>query len=183
MKGVIGMNDFDDLIQQFKELKVSIVELEQMFADSITSINSKMREFTDSLEEKFVQTSDDFVADDDIETDAVQEKYITEFANGKRGEKFVWYKTLPPNTSKIKYYSSFVELLLNLNPINIRIPMSITPVISFYDGFVRSDEIPLGGNFVLGSVNGIPVIVDINLKDTVLLKTIDEEVISVTVKD
>ena len=113
----------------------------------------------------------------------MQEKYITEFANGKRGEKFVWYKTLPPNTSKTKYYSSFVELLLNLTPINIRIPMSITPVISFYDGFVRSDEIPLGGNFVLGSVNGIPVIVDINLKDTVLLKTIDEEVISVTVKD
>lgn len=69
MKGVIGMNDFDDLIQQFKELKVSIIELEQMFADSITSINSKMREFADSLEEKFVQTSDDFVADDDIDKD------------------------------------------------------------------------------------------------------------------
>ena len=63
------MNDFDKLIQEFKKLKMSIKEFEQLVAEQFSDINSKVCEFTDSLEEKFVQTSDDFVADDDIDKD------------------------------------------------------------------------------------------------------------------
>lgn len=176
------MNDFDDLIQQFKELKVSIIELEKMFADSITSINLKMHEFTDSLEEKFVQTSDDFVADDDFDEDLEQEKYVLNFVNGREVKNLVWNKSLPVNTTKTKYFGDFVSTLLTFNPIVIRIPVSVTPIVSFHDRFVRKGDIPLKGNYIYGSVCGVPIIVDNKLKDTILMENGNEEVIIVTIK-
>ena len=50
------MNDFDDLIQEFKKIKMSIVEFEQLVAEQISDIKSKIHEFSDSLEEKFCQS-------------------------------------------------------------------------------------------------------------------------------
>ena len=178
------MNDFDYLLQEFKKVKMSIVEFEQLVVEQISDINSKVHEYSELLEEKFCQLQcDDFVADDDFDEDLEQEKYVLNFVNGREVKNLVWTKSLPVNTTKIKYFGDFVSTLLTFNPIVIRIPVSVTPIVSFHDRFVRKGDIPLKGNYIYGSVCGVPIIVDNKLKDTILMENGNEEVISVTVRD
>lgn len=183
MNNVVAMNNFDNLIQEFKKLKMSIIEFEQLVADQISDINSKVHEYSELLEEKFCQPQcDDFDADDDIDEDSEQEKYVLNFVNGRELKNLVWNKILPVNTTKTMYFGDFVSTLLTFNPIVIRIPVSVTPIVSSHDRFVRKGDIPLKGNYIYGSVCGVPIIVDNKLKDTILMENGNEEVISVTIK-
>ena len=178
------MNDFDYLIQEFKKVKMSIVEFEQLVAEQISDINSKVHEYSELLEEKFCQPQcDDFDADDDFDEDLEQEKYVLNFVNGREVKNLVWNKSLPVSTTKTKYFGDFVSTLLTFNPIVIRIPVSVAPIVSFHDRFVRKGDIPLKGNYIYGSVCGVPIIVDNKLKDTILMENGNEEVVSVTVRD
>lgn len=184
------MNDFDDLIQEFKKIKMSIVEFEQLVAEQISDIKSKIHEFSDSLEEKFCQSQygdfdadDDFGADDDFDEDLEQEKYVLNFVNGREVKNLMWNRKLPVDTTRTKYFGDFVSLLLTFNPIVIRIPVSAAPIVPFHDRFVLKSDMPLKGNYIYGSVCDVPIIVDNKLKDTILMENGNEEVIIVTIKE
>lgn len=184
MNSVVYINDFDNLIQEFKKLKLFISEFEQHVAKQISNINSKVYEYSELLEEKFCQSQyDDFDADGSTDEDLEQEKYILNFVNGRKVKNIVWNKMPPLNTTKTKHYNNFVDLLLTFSPIMIRIPVSATPIVAFHGKFVRAGKIPQTGNYVYGNICVVPVIVDNKLKDTVLLEDGNEEVIAVTIED
>lgn len=179
-----SMNDFDNLIQEFKKLKLSIVEFEQQVAEKISDINSKVHEYSNLLGEKYCQPQcDDFDADDDFEEDLEQEKYILSSINVKKVRNFCWHRCLPVNTTKTTHYGNFVDLLLTFSPIVIRIPVSVAPIVAYHDKFVRASNIPPTGNYLYGNVCGVPVIVDNKLDDTLLMECGNEEFIVVTIKN
>ena len=153
MNSVVGMNDFDNLIQEFKKLKLSISEFEQQVADKILDINSKVHEYSNLLEEKYCQLQcDDFDADDDFEENLEQAKYILSLTNGKKVKNFCWHRYLPEYTTKTIHYGRFVDLLLTFSPIIIRITDSVAPIVTYHDKFEHPNRIPPTGHYIYGSV-------------------------------
>lgn len=83
-----------------------------------------------------------------------------------------WMKTLKSDESKTERYDRFCRELLVSSPTSIEIPMSMTPVFALCSLFKLAPGIPLTGDFIYGTLDGVPVEVKHSLVNQVVLKYI-----------
>lgn len=83
-----------------------------------------------------------------------------------------WAKTLKNGESTAEKYNNFCKELLASSPTSIEIPISMTPVFAFCNLFKPAPGIPPTGDFIYGTLDGVPIEVKHNLVNQVVLKHI-----------
>lgn len=175
MEKVITLEEFNELFEEYNHVVRAFAEMKSSISSSINDLEDKFCSFsyligmTKSF--RFVDNKNTkcYCAGSSIKFDEATCEYS-------------WGRNLPINTTKASYYGKFVKDVLELfNPLIIRIPSKMLPVVSFSDLFVPTGKAPIEGNYICGEVKGIPVILDNNLSNNVEVESVDGEIAHIKV--
>lgn len=173
-------DNIDNLYTGFKAVKCAISEFMNFLYPTVENICRSVNRFGNQLEEQYLDTSEfNFHADDNFGLDEKeQEKYLSIEMTAILKKYNVssicrWKRTLPNYVSVSSHYNCFLDDIIKLNPVLIRISTSVIPIISFSNKW-KSNNIPSNGDYLAGNLNGVPVVVNHDLQNLVIVEGVDD---------